>query len=164
MSSLPASMAASSVGRRLGVEVDPGDGRLGALEDDVLGLLDVESARAQVLEDVGQDARPIAMADDQHVGRRRPPREVHDVRDLAGLLERADDADGLGRDRLLRLFRGRADVVGAVHPGLLQQRHRELGGPGGRLVGIDVEAHPQAAVADGGQQRRRGRRPRPGPC
>ena len=125
MSSLPASIAASNVGRWLAVEVDAGDGRLGAFEDDVLRLLDVEPAAAQVLEDVGEHARPVAMADDQHVGRRRPPRQVHDVRDPPGLLERADDADRLRGDRLLRLLRRGADVVGAVHPGLLEQRHRE---------------------------------------
>ena len=103
---------------------------------------------AQVLEHVGEDARPVAMADDEHVGRRRPPGEVDDVRDPPRLLERADDADRLGGDRLLRLLGGRADVVRPVDPGQPEQRQVELGGPGGRLVRVDVEPDPDPPLPD----------------
>ena len=65
-------MRSQIAGGRLAVEVDARHGGLGPLEDDVLGLLDVQVAAPQVLEDVRQHARAVAMADDQHVrGRRR---------------------------------------------------------------------------------------------
>ena len=72
------------------------------------------SPRPQVLEDVREHAGTVAVTHDQQVRRRRPRREVHDVGHLAGVLERRDDADGLGGDGLLRLIGGRADVVRPV--------------------------------------------------
>ena len=48
--------------RRRAVEVDACDGRLRAFENHVLGFLHVDLALAQVLEDVGQHTRPIAVA------------------------------------------------------------------------------------------------------
>ena len=78
-------------------------------------------ARRQI-EDVREHARPIAVAHDQHVRRRRPPREVDDVGHAAGLLERADDAHRFGGDRFLRLIGGRADVVRAVDAGQRRER------------------------------------------
>src|SRR5688572_14176943 len=51
------------VGRR-GIEVDTGDGRLRALEDDVLGLLHVQLRLTQVVEHVGEHARPVAVTND----------------------------------------------------------------------------------------------------
>src|SRR5215203_501183 len=53
------------IGRRA-VEVDARHRGLGSFENDVLGFLHVDLALAQVIEDVRQDARPIAMADDEH--------------------------------------------------------------------------------------------------
>ena len=41
---------------------------------------------AELIEDVRQHARAIAMAHDEHVGRRRAPREIDDVRHAARLL------------------------------------------------------------------------------
>ena len=79
--------------------------------------------------------------------------EVHDVRDAAGLLERPDDPDGLGRDRLLRLVGGRADVVRAVDAGQLEDRQAEVGRRGRRLVGEDVEPDADPALADGRGER-----------
>ena len=78
-------------------------------------------ACAQVVEDVREHARAIAVADDQHVRRRRARGQVDDVRDAAGLLVAADDADGLGGDRFLRLIGRGADVMRAVDAG---QRRR----------------------------------------
>src|SRR5262245_31724276 len=47
--------------RRFPVEIDTGDRSLGAFEHDVLGFLNVEIARAQVVEDMRQYARAIAI-------------------------------------------------------------------------------------------------------
>ena len=69
---------------------------------------------AQVVEHMRQHARPVAVADHEHVRRRRSLGQIDDVGHPAGLLEPADDADGLGGDRLLRLIGRRADVVRAV--------------------------------------------------
>ena len=54
-------------GGRLAVEVDARDGGLGALEDDVLGLLHVQAAAAQMLEHVRQHAGTVAVPHDEHV-------------------------------------------------------------------------------------------------
>ena len=54
------------------VQVDSGHGGLRPLEDDVLGLLDVEVCLAKVRKDVRQHAWTIAVAHDEHVRRRRP--------------------------------------------------------------------------------------------
>src|SRR4051812_40392842 len=75
---------------RRAIEVDVRSGGLRALEHDVLGFLDVDMAAAQALEDVGQNARLVAMPDDEGVRRGRLPREVDDVWSLAGVLERDD--------------------------------------------------------------------------
>ena len=65
---------------------------------------------------------------------------------MAGFLVAADDAHGLGGDRLLRLIGGRADVVRAVDAG---QRHEIVGecpGRARRFVRVDIEADAQAAL------------------
>src|SRR4030095_6778727 len=53
--------------RRATVEIDTRAGRLGALKHDVLGFLDVEIARAQVIENMRQHTWTVAMTHDQHV-------------------------------------------------------------------------------------------------
>ena len=87
---------------------------------------------AQVVEHVREHARAVAVAHDEHVRRRRPRREVHDVRHPAGLLVAADDADGLGGNRLLRLVGGRADVMRAVDA---RQRDQASWKSAGRAAG-----------------------------
>src|SRR6185503_11020153 len=132
------------VGRRA-VEVDARHRRLRPFEYDVLGLLHVDLALAQVVENVRQHARPIAMPDDEHVRRRRLLRKVDDVRHLAGVLVGRDDPDRLGGDGVLRLIGRRADVVGAVDVLERGDRVLEFAGAAGRLGGEDVE--PDADIA-----------------
>ena len=67
------------------------------------------------------------MSNDQHVRGRRLLRQVHDVGDPAGLLERANDSDRLVRDRFLRLIRRRTDVVRAVDAVVAREHVREIG-------------------------------------
>ena len=119
---------------------------------------------AKVLEDVGQDARPVLVADDEQVGRRRPAGEVDDVRDAPGLLERADDPDGLGGDRLLRLLGRGADVVGPVDAGQGEQRQAVLGGAGRRARRDRRRARPGSRARGRRRPGRRGRRPRRATC
>ena len=72
---VPALMRSRRELRRRAVQVDARDGCLGAFEDDVLRLLHVQIAPAQVVEDVGEHAGTVAVADDEHVrrGRSRSP-------------------------------------------------------------------------------------------
>ena len=122
MSALPSCICFSSgVGRRA-VEIDARDGGLRALEDDVLGFLHVDFAARAVIEHVRQHAGTVAVPDDQHVRRRRLLGQVDDVRHLAGVLVRGDDAHGLGGDGFLRLVGRRADVMRAVDARQRQQR------------------------------------------
>ena len=141
-------------GGRRAVEVDARDRRLGAFEDHVLGFLDVDLAAAQVIEDVGQHAGTIAVADDEHVRRRRFLRQVHDVGHLAGVLVAADDAHRLGGDRFLRLIGRRADVMRAVDVLQRDDRIRELAGRGRRLRREHVEADANVALANRPRERR----------
>ena len=114
-----------------------------------------------MVEDVREHARPIAMAHDQHVRRRRPRREVDDVGDPAGVLEAADDANGFGGDRLLRLICRRADVVRAVDVRRARPDRLRIAGRRGRLLGEDVEPDPQALSRATPRRAPRDRRSRP---
>ena len=105
--------------------------------------------REQTLEDVREDTRPVPVANDEQVAGRRPRRQIDDVRNPPGLAERPDDADGLGGDRLLSLFRGRPDVVRAVDARQIQERQVEFAGPGRRLAGENVQTDADPAFADG---------------
>src|SRR5918997_3601092 len=71
------------VGGRRGFEVDAGDGRLGALEDDVLHLLHVDGGGLDGVEHGGEDAGAVAVADGERVRGGRARGEVDDVGDLA---------------------------------------------------------------------------------
>ena len=122
-------MRASTASLGTPVEVDARHGRLGAGEDDVLGLLDVDGRGAQLVEDVRQHAGLVAVAHDEHVRGRRPRGEVHEVRHLPCRLKVRDDAHGLGGDGLLRLLGGRADVVRAVDVRQVEQRVAVLAVP-----------------------------------
>ena len=86
------------------VQVDARHRGLRTLEDHVLGFLHVDVAAAQVLEYMREHTGAIAMADHQHVRRRRLLRQVHHVRHLAGAFVGGDDADGFGGDGFLRLI------------------------------------------------------------
>src|SRR5678816_4213528 len=90
--------------RRLTVEIDTGDGGLGALKHDVLGFLDVEIARAQVVEDMRQHAWTIAMTHDQPMCRGCRCCQIDNIWHLARLFVDAYDARCFGRNRLLGLL------------------------------------------------------------
>ena len=83
------------------------------VEDDVLGFLHVQMGVAQSFEHMREHAGLVAMPHDEHVRRRGLLRQVHDVGHPAGCDERPDDADRFGRNRLLRLIGGGADVMRA---------------------------------------------------
>ena len=109
---------------------------------------------AQLGEHVREHAGPVLVPHDQHVGRRRRPCQVHHVGHAAGVLERADDADGLAGDGVLRLSGRRTDVVGAVDAGQLHDVIGERARGAGRFGGEHVETRTQALRDDGGGQRR----------
>ena len=153
MSSLPLLDRLQQLGGRLSVEVDARHRRTGALEDHVFGLLDVETAGAQLVEHVRQHAGTIAVPHDQAVRRRRTRREIHDVRDPPGFRVDADDAHGFGGDGLLRLFGGRADVMRAVDVRERGDRRGEGPRTSGWLVRKHVEARADTARPHGLGQR-----------
>ena len=97
--------------RRLPIEIDAGHCSLGALEDDVLGLLHVEVRLAKLFEHMRQHARPIAVPDDEHVRGRGPLRQIHDVRNSAGFEKGLDHPDRLGGDGVLCLIGRCPDVM-----------------------------------------------------
>ena len=131
------------------VDVDARDRRLAAVEDDVLGLLDVDPGLLQAVEDRGEDADAVVVAHRDEVGRERLLREVHDVRGAARLLVEADDADGLCGDGLLRLLGRGADVVGADDAGEGEDRRVDRAAAARGLLGEDVEPRAEAALLDG---------------
>src|SRR4051794_11351367 len=61
--------------RRFTVQVDACNRSLSPLEHDVLGFLHVQVGLPEVAEHMREDARSIAMADDEHVGRGRAARQ-----------------------------------------------------------------------------------------
>src|SRR5262245_8824522 len=91
------------------------DRGFGTIEDNVLHFLNVYVGRSQRVKNVRQNTRPVAMPRDQHVGRRRTAREIHDVRNFSSVLEGLNDAYGLGGDGFLRLFGRSADMMRAVN-------------------------------------------------
>ena len=82
---------------------------------------------AQVVEDVREHAGSVTVTHDEHVRRRRAPREVDDVGHLPGLGVAADDPHRFGGNRLLRLVGRCADVVRSVHAGHLRAARRRTG-------------------------------------
>ncbi len=78
-----------------------------------------------MIEHVRKHPGTVAVPDDQHVRCRRARRQIHDVRHTSRPFVRADDPHRLIGDRLLRLGRGRADMMGPVGAEG-QQRRREL--------------------------------------
>ena len=122
-----------------------------AVEDDVLGLLDVEVGLAQMIEDVRE-----------HAGRSRwrtTSMCVAGVRfarfttfGTRPVLVGADDAHRLGGDRLLRLVGRRADVMRAVDAG---QRDRAVG---------EIARSRPGSFANTSRPTRRPRRGRPPPA
>ena len=132
--------------RRLLVNVDPGDRRLGALEDDVLRLVRVDARPGQLREHGRERARLALVPHDQRVGGRRLLRQVDHVGHPPGLLEDPHDAHRLGGDRLLGLVGRGADVMRPVHPGQAKDGVRELGRRAGRLAGVHVDADPDALL------------------
>ena len=144
-----------SVGAGRAVEVDAGHRRLGALEHDVLGLLHVEVGLAQVVEDVREHARAVAVAHDEHVRRRRPLRQVDDVRHLAGLLVAAGRC-GRSRRRSLPApdrSRRRCD---ACRRRPAARRSRRLNSPVAAAGSLANTSRPTRSplLADGGGERR----------
>jgi hypothetical protein len=88
----------------LAVNVDPCDSGLRASENDVLGLLNVQVAAPQLVENVRQDTWAIAVPHHQSMSRRRARCEVDGVRHRPHLLVASDDADGFGSNGFLRLL------------------------------------------------------------
>src|SRR5262245_65443296 len=79
--------------------------------------------------------------------------QIDDVRNLAGFFERADDANGLSGDSLLRLIGRSADVMRAVN---VRQRYDlvvEVAGRPFRLICEDVQPDADAFGLDGAFQR-----------
>src|SRR5438132_7505883 len=141
------------VGGRL-VQMNPRDGRLRAVEHDVLGLLHVDAGLLDAVEDGGEHADPIAMSHDQEMGRGRLLREVDDVRRPPRLAVFPDDPHRFGSDRLLRLVRRRADVVRPDDAGQLENRVLHRAGAARRLTGENVQAGADSALAHGALERR----------
>src|SRR5262245_8382009 len=101
----------------LAVNVDTCDRGLRASENNVLGFLHVQVAAAQLVENVREDTRPIAVTHDQPMSRRRARREVDCVWHRPHLFVASDDADGFGGNCFLCLFGGSANVVRTVELG-----------------------------------------------
>src|SRR5712692_2082304 len=83
------------------IQINARDGGLRAFKDDVLHLLHIDLFGFDRVEHLRQNAGTIAMTHDQTMRRWRALRQVHNIWHLAGFLERLNDADRLGRDRLL---------------------------------------------------------------
>src|SRR5216684_5450155 len=83
------------------VQINSCDGGLGAFKDDILHFLHVDLFGLDRVEHLRQNAGTIAMTHHQTMRRWRALRQVHNIWHLAGFLERLNDADRLGRDRLL---------------------------------------------------------------
>jgi len=138
------------VGAGFGVELEAATGGGGTFEDDVLDFLDVDIGTPDLVEDEGEDADAVVVADDELPLRGGAAGEVHAVQRGAGLHEGFDHTVGFLGDGVLGLFGGGADVVGAAEVREVEDGVVEFaGGPGGFGV-EDVEAGADFPGGEGG--------------
>ncbi len=93
------------------IEIDARHRGLGAFEDDVFGLLHVETGVAKLLEDMREHARLVAVTHDEHVRGRRCFARFTTFGTRPVSINGRDNPDRLGGDGFLRLIGRCADVM-----------------------------------------------------